>query len=92
MNQRDEQILKIAVPAIVTNITVPLLGLVDTAIVGHMGDATYIGAIAVGSMVFNLVYWVFGFLRMVPSPGSATEWPSVAHALITSPAASPQDK
>ena len=64
MNQRDEQILKIALPAIVTNITVPLLGLVDTAIVGHMGDATYIGAIAVGSMVFNLVYWVFGFLRM----------------------------
>ena len=64
MNQRDEQILRIALPAIVTNITVPLLGLVDTAIVGHMGDATYIGAIAVGSMVFNLVYWVFGFLRM----------------------------
>ena len=56
MNQRDEQILRIALPAIVTNITVPLLGLVDTAIVGHMGDATYIGAIAVGSMVFNLVY------------------------------------
>ena len=64
MNHRDKQILKIALPAIVTNITVPLLGLVDTAIVGHMGDATYIGAIAVGSMVFNLVYWVFGFLRM----------------------------
>ena len=64
MNQRDQQILKIALPAIVTNITVPLLGLVDTAIVGHMGDASYIGAIAVGSMVFNLVYWVFGFLRM----------------------------
>ena len=64
MNQRDEQILRIALPAIVTNITVPLLGLVDTAIVGHMGNATYIGAIAVGSMVFNLVYWVFGFLRM----------------------------
>lgn len=64
MNHRDKQILKIALPAIVTNITVPLLGLVDTAIVGHMGNATYIGAIAVGSMVFNLVYWVFGFLRM----------------------------
>lgn len=64
MNKRDKQILKIALPAIVTNITVPLLGLVDTAIVGHMGNATYIGAIAVGSMVFNLVYWVFGFLRM----------------------------
>lgn len=54
MNQRGRQILKIALPAIVTNITVPLLGLVDTAIVGHMGDATYIGAIAVGSMVLYL--------------------------------------
>ena len=64
MNNCDHQILKIAMPAIVTNITVPLLGLVDTAIVGHMGDAAYIGAVAVGSMIFNLVYWVFGFLRM----------------------------
>ena len=64
MNKRDLQILKIALPAIVTNITVPLLGLVDTAIVGHMGSAAYIGAIAVGSMIFNLVYWLFGFLRM----------------------------
>lgn len=53
-----------AVPAIVTNITVPLLGLIDTAIVGHMGSAAYIGAIAVGSMIFSLVYWVFAFLRM----------------------------
>ena len=47
-----------------TNITVPLLGLVDVAIVGHIGDAAYIGAIAVGSMIFNIIYWVFGFLRM----------------------------
>lgn len=60
----DRQILRIALPAIVTNITVPLLGLVDAAIVGHMGAAVYIGAVAVGSMIFNLVYWVFGFLRM----------------------------
>lgn len=64
MKNRDHQILKIALPAIVTNITIPLLGLVDTAIVGHMGSAAYIGAIAVGSMIFNLVYWLFGFLRM----------------------------
>lgn len=64
MKKRDHQILEIALPAIVTNITVPLLGLVDTAIVGHMGAAAYIGAIAVGSMIFNLVYWLFGFLRM----------------------------
>lgn len=61
MNRR---ILKIAVPAIVSNITVPLLGLVDVAIVGHLGSAAYIGAIAVGGMIFNVMYWLFGFLRM----------------------------
>ena len=60
----DRQILAIALPAIISNITVPLLGLVDVSIAGHMGDATYIGAIAVGSMVFNVIYWIFGFLRM----------------------------
>lgn len=60
----DRRILRIAGPSIVSNITVPLLGLVDVAIVGHLGDAAYIGAIAVGSMTFNLIYWIFGFLRM----------------------------
>ena len=64
LNQRDRQILAIALPSIVSNITVPLLGLVDVAIMGHVGDAVYIGAIAVGAMIFNLVYWIFGFLRM----------------------------
>ena len=48
----------------VTNITVPLLGLVDTAIVGHMGAASYIGAVAIGTTIFNMVYWLLGFLRM----------------------------
>ena len=61
MNRR---ILNIALPSIVSNITVPLLGLVDMAISGHMGDAVYIGAVAVGSMIFNVIYWLFGFLRM----------------------------
>jgi len=60
----DRQILRIALPSIVTNITVPLLGLVDLSIVGHIGNAGYIGAIAVGGMIFNVVYWIFGFLRM----------------------------
>ena len=64
MNQRDRQILQIALPSIVSNITVPLLGMIDVAIVGHMGSPVYIGAVAVGSMIFNLVYWLFGFLRM----------------------------
>ncbi len=60
----NRQILHIAIPAIVSNITVPLLGLVDVAIVGHLGSAAYIGAIAVGGMIFNVMYWLFGFLRM----------------------------
>lgn len=60
----NNKILRIALPAIVSNITVPLLGLVDVAIVGHLGAASYIGAIAVGGMLFNMIYWIFGFLRM----------------------------
>lgn len=64
MNLRDKQILYIALPSIVSNITVPLLGLVDVAITGHLGSAAYIGAIAVGGMLFNIIYWMFAFLRM----------------------------
>ena len=55
----NRKILHLAVPSIISNITVPLLGLVDVAIVGHIGDASYIGAIAVGSMLFNVIYWLF---------------------------------
>lgn len=64
INQGNRRILQIAVPSIVSNITVPLLGLIDVSIVGHLGSAAYIGAIAVGGMLFNIIYWIFGFLRM----------------------------
>lgn len=60
----NKEILRLALPSIVSNITVPLLGIVDVTIMGHIGDARYIGAIAVGSMIFNVVYWLFVFLRM----------------------------
>ena len=60
----NKRILQIAVPSIISNITVPLLGLIDVTIVGHLGSAAYIGAIAVGGMLFNIIYWIFGFLRM----------------------------
>ncbi len=63
MRAVSREILRIAVPSIVTNITVPLLGMVDVAIVGHIGNASHISAIALGTMVFNLIYWNFGFLR-----------------------------
>ena len=64
MNQTNKEILQIAIPSIISNITVPLLGLVDVTITGHLGDVAYIGAIAVGGMLFNMIYWIFGFLRM----------------------------
>lgn len=60
----NKKILQLAIPSIISNITVPLLGLIDVAIVGHLGSASYIGAIAVGGMLFNMIYWIFGFLRM----------------------------
>lgn len=59
----NKRILGLALPNIITNITVPLLGMVDMAIVGHL-SAAHIGAIAIGTQIFNLIYWNFGFLRM----------------------------
>lgn len=62
-----KDILRIAIPSIVTNITVPLLGIVDLAIVGHISatsSAAIIGAVSVGTLIFNMVYWLFNFLRM----------------------------
>jgi len=60
----DYSISSLCLPAIVSNIAVPLLGLSDTAISGHLGSDSFIGAIAVGSMMLNCIYWLFGFLRM----------------------------
>lgn len=62
--RHSREIARIAFPAIVSNITTPLLGLVDTAITGHLGAAAYIAAIALGSTLFSTMYMLFGFLRM----------------------------
>lgn len=61
----NREILRLAVPNIISNITVPLLGMIDIAIAGRMGgnDST-IGALAVGTAIFNFIYWNFAFLRM----------------------------
>lgn len=59
----NKKILGLALPNIITNITVPLLGMVDMAIVGHLSP-DHLGAIAIGTQIFNLIYWNFGFLRM----------------------------
>jgi MATE family multidrug resistance protein len=60
----NKKILKLAVPNIISNLTVPLLSSVDTALMGHLDHVYYLGAIAVGGMIFNFIYWGFGFLRM----------------------------
>ncbi len=63
----NRNILKLALPNIVSNITVPLLGLVDLALMGHLDSEVYIGAIALGGVLFNFIYWGFSFLRMSTS-------------------------
>ena len=60
----NKEILRLAIPSILANITIPLVGLVDTAIVGHLSNAAAIGGIAIGTMLFDLLYWNFGFLRV----------------------------
>ncbi len=62
----NRDILKLALPSILANITVPLVGMVDIAVAGHLDSnaATMIGGIAIGSMLFDLLYWNFGFLRV----------------------------
>ena len=60
----NRTVLKLAIPSIFANITVPLVGMADTAIAGRMGDASVLGGIAIASMLFDLLYWNMGFLRM----------------------------
>lgn len=60
----NRKILALAIPNIISNITVPLLGMVDLAIIGRLGDDALIGGIAVGGTIFNFLYWNFSFLRM----------------------------
>nr|WP_174829438.1 MULTISPECIES: MATE family efflux transporter [Ruegeria] len=58
------RVLKIAVPIVLSNATVPILGAVDTGVVGQMGEAAPIGAVGIGAVILSTIYWIFGFLRM----------------------------
>ena len=60
----NKRILKLAIPNIISNVTIPLVGMIDLAVLGHLESEKYIGAIAVGGIIFNVLYWGFGFLRM----------------------------
>jgi MATE family multidrug resistance protein len=70
----NKQILRLAVPNIISNISIPMLGIVDMALMGHLESDAYIGAIALGSLIFNFIYWSFGFLRMGTSGFTAQAW------------------
>ena len=65
---RDEishrRVLKIALPIVLSNATVPILGAVDVGVVGQIGEAAPIGAVALGATILSTIYWIFGFLRM----------------------------
>jgi hypothetical protein len=61
---RHRDVLLIAVPIIISNVTTPLIGFVDTAVIGRLGVAHLIGGVAIGAVLFNMLYWGFGFLRM----------------------------
>lgn len=63
MDGLNKDIVRLSLPAIVSNVTVPLLGLCDTAISGHLGSELFLAAIAVGTVMLNVVFWMFGFLR-----------------------------
>ena len=58
------RVLVVAVPIVISNITVPILGVVDTAVVGQIGQAAPIGAVGIGAIILSAIYWIFGFLRM----------------------------
>ena len=60
----DREILRLALPNIVSNITIPLLGMADTAIAGRIGDDANIAALSVGTTIFSMIYWNCAFLRM----------------------------
>ncbi|WP_291727322.1 MATE family efflux transporter [Leisingera sp. F5] len=59
-----KRVLKIALPIVLSNATVPILGAVDTGVVGQMGQAAPIGAVGIGAVILATIYWIFGFLRM----------------------------
>ena len=60
----NKRVLAIALPIVLSNATVPILGVVDTAVVGQLGQAAPIGAVGIGAIILSAIYWIFGFLRM----------------------------
>jgi len=68
------KIILLASPIILANLSTPLLGLVDTAVIGQIGDAALLGAVAISSMLFSFLFWGFGFLRMGTTALLRSRW------------------
>jgi len=82
MTRRDwhRRVWRLAGPIILSNLSTPLLGAVDTAVMGHLPKASYIGAVAVGTIIFNFIFWGFGFLRM-GTTGFAAQAHGAGHSM-----------
>ena len=74
--------LTLAVPVMISNSTVPLVGIVDTAVMGRMGSPEWVAATAVGAVIFSSIYWVFGFLRMATGGLVAQAYGAESHVSI----------
>ncbi len=84
---KNKQLFALALPMILSNITVPLLGLVDTAVIGHLSHAYYLGGVALGSTIITLTLWLLGFLRMsttglVAQAYGANDWQAQTRLLM----------
>ena len=60
----SRRFFRLAIPNILSNVTVPLVGLVDTALLGHLSNIDFLAGVALGAVIFDYSYWTFGFLRM----------------------------
>ena len=70
----ESLILKIAVPIVLANATIPILGEVDTGVIGQLGTTAPIGAVGIGAVILSGLYWIFGFLRMGTTGMTAQAW------------------
>lgn len=91
MKRLNFSVAKLAVPLILSNLTVPLLGFTNTYIAGHLPETYNVAAIGLGSMVFNLLFWAFAFLRMGTTGlvaqaygegGSKNTWQTISHSIL----------
>ncbi len=79
----NKEILRLSIPNIISNITVPLIGMVDVALMGHLNDSIYLAAVALGSVIFNLLFMSFSFLRMSTTGFTAQAYGAENHARIS---------